>query len=303
VIEMKGRKVPDDSPVKQQTLRKVVLIVGSDQHVADLVAQALPDWAIERTIDNRSALALLEARPFDLVLTGERTTGKEDVELLRKVRGVRPHLRLIVLTSKSTPEDVLTSMRERAFSYFSTPYSADMLTVMLRHATDAPVWDEGIELVSASTEWLQIIARCDMRTADRLLQFIHEISDLPEAERDAVGVAFREMLMNAIEHGGNLDPSQHVLISYVRARHAVICRIKDPGQGFSLDALKHAATSNPTEDPLSHIQHRKAQGMRAGGYGVLLAKSLVDDLIYSEPGNEVMLIKYIQSEQGDSASP
>jgi anti-sigma regulatory factor (Ser/Thr protein kinase)/CheY-like chemotaxis protein len=302
VIEMKGRKVPDDSPVKQQTLRKV-LIVGSDQHVADLVSQALPDWAIERTIDNRSALALLEARPFDLVLTGERTTGKEDVELLRKVRRIRPHLRLIVLTSKSTPEDVLTSMRERAFSYFSTPYSADMLTVMLRHATDAPVWDEGIELVSASTEWLQIVARCDMRTADRLLQFIHEISDLPEGERDAVGVAFREMLMNAIEHGGNLDPSQHVLISYVRARHAVVCRIKDPGQGFSLDALKHAASSNPAEDPLSHIQHRKAQGMRAGGYGVLLAKSLVDDLIYSEPGNEVMLIKYIKTEQGESASP
>lgn len=299
---MKGRKVPDDSPVKQQTLRKV-LIVGSDQHVADLVSQALPDWAIERTIDNRSALALLEARPFDLVLTGERTTGKEDVELLRKVRRIRPHLRLIVLTSKSTPEDVLTSMRERAFSYFSTPYSADMLTVMLRHATDAPVWDEGIELVSASTEWLQIVARCDMRTADRLLQFIHEISDLPEGERDAVGVAFREMLMNAIEHGGNLDPSQHVLISYVRARHAVVCRIKDPGQGFSLDALKHAASSNPAEDPLSHIQHRKAQGMRAGGYGVLLAKSLVDDLIYSEPGNEVMLIKYIKTEQGESASP
>lgn len=298
---MKDRKVPEAPPKKQQMPpRKAALVVGGDRGVSDLLTKALPDWVVERTVDNRSALALLRARPFDLVLTGEKTTGKEDVELLREVRRTRPHIRLIVLASESTPEDVLRSMRERAFSYFSTPYSPQLLTQMVRHATEAPVWDEGIELVSASLEWLQVVARCDLRTADRLVQFIHEMSDLPDVERDAVGVAFREMLMNAIEHGGNLDPSQHVLISYIRARHAVICRIKDPGQGFSLDELKHAAISNPPEDPLSHIHHRTAQGMRAGGYGVLLAKSLVDDLIYSEPGNEVMLIKYIEAKQGNT---
>jgi anti-sigma regulatory factor (Ser/Thr protein kinase)/CheY-like chemotaxis protein len=300
VIEMKDRKVPGAPPEKQRTPRKAALVVGGNRRVSDLVESALPDWVVEQTVDNRSALQLLRARAFDLVLTGEKTTGREDVELLREVRRVRPHIRLIVLASKSTPEDVLRSMRERAFSYFSTPYSPQLLTQMIRHATEAPVWDEGIELVSASPEWLQVVARCDLRTADRLLQFIHEMSDLPDEERDAVGMAFREMLMNAIEHGGSLDPSQHVLISYVRARHAVICRIKDPGQGFSLDELKHAAISNPPEDPLLHIQHRSAQGMRAGGYGVLLAKSLVDDLIYSEPGNEVMLVKYIHPKPGNT---
>jgi hypothetical protein len=36
-------------------------------------------------------------------------------------------------------------MKERAFSYFSAPYTAEALIDMLRHATDAPVWDEGIE--------------------------------------------------------------------------------------------------------------------------------------------------------------
>jgi len=38
---------------------------------------------------------------------------------------------------------------------------------------------------------------------------------------------------------------------------------------------------------------REAQGMRPGGFGVLLAKQLVDELIYSEDGNEVLLIKYL----------
>ena len=33
--------------------------------------------------------------------------------------------------------------------------------------------------------------------------------------------------------------------------------------------------------------------MRPGGYGVLIAQELLDDLIYSKKGNDVLLIKYI----------
>ncbi len=32
-------------------------------------------------------------------------------------------------------------------------------------------------------------------------------------------------------------------------------------------------------------------GMRAGGFGMLIARQLVDDVVYSEAGNEVLLIK------------
>ncbi len=54
-------------------------------------------------------------------------------------------------------------------------------------------------------------------------------------ERDAVGLAFREMLMNAIEHGAHFKATQHVAISYIRAKHMVLCRVKDPGEGFSFE--------------------------------------------------------------------
>jgi len=272
---------------------KSVLVIGRDHRVAEIVTDALPDWRLERAQDNKAALAMLRTQHFQLLLTGDETSGQQDVELLREVRRTRPHLRLIILTSESTPADVIESMKERAFSYFSAPYSAEALTDMLRHATDAPVWDEGIELLSATPEWLGLAARCDLRTADRLVQFIHEFSDLPEPHRDDVGSAFPEILLNAIEHGGKLDPSQHVVISYIRARDAVICRIKDPGEGFSLEDLRESAMADMNDDPLQHMEYRKEQGMRAGGYGVLMAKSLVDDLIYNEKGNEVMLIKYL----------
>ena len=60
-----------------------------------------------------------------------------------------------------------------------------------------------------------------------------------------------------------------------------------------MEEIKHAAVANPPDDPLRHQAYRDAKGLRAGGFGVLLARHLVDELIYGEKGNEVLLIKYL----------
>jgi DNA-binding NarL/FixJ family response regulator len=274
---------------------KTALVVDADPQVEALLLNTLKSgpWLIQHAPDNKAALAQAEARAFDLILTSEKSSGQEDIELLRQLRGVRPHTRLIILVDESTPADVIASMRERAFSYFSKPYSPDALAEMIRISAEGPCWDDGIEIVSATPEWIQVRARCDVKTADRLLQFLHEIADLPAAEAGAVGMAFREILMNAIEHGGRLDPTKYVQISYVRARHMVECLVKDPGEGFTLDEIPHAAIANPSDDPIRHVVYREEQGMRPGGFGVLLAKHLVDELLYNEKGNEVVLVKYL----------
>jgi anti-sigma regulatory factor (Ser/Thr protein kinase)/ActR/RegA family two-component response regulator len=277
---------------------RIALLVGGDPQVEEQLRATLEPglWAIQHATDNAMALVMAHVRNFDLILTSEKTSGREDVELLRKLRGIRPHTRLIILADESTPADVITSMREHAFSYFSKPFSPDALTVMIRLAIEEPCWDDGIDVISATPEWIRIRARCDLKTADRVLQFFDEIAELPNPERSAVGMAFREMLTNAIEHGGRLDPSQEVEISYLRARHMVTCRIGDPGEGFTLDEIPHAAIANPVDDPLRHLEYREARGMRPGGFGVLVAQRLVDELVYNEQGNEVMLIKYLDLE-------
>jgi len=271
------------------------LLVGGNPTIEALLLDILERnaWAIQHTTDNAAAFLLAQKKGFELIVTSQKTSGREDIELLRKIRRVRPHTRLIILADESTSADVITSMRERAFSYFSTPFSPSALAVLIQHAVEEPCWDDGIDVVSATPEWIRIRARCDLRTAERVLQFFDEIAELPYPERTEVGNAFREMLTNAIEHGGRLDPSQQVEISYVRARHMVTCRISDPGEGFTPDEIPHAATANPADDPLRHVDYRSAQGMRPGGFGILLARHFVDELVYSERGNEVLLIKYL----------
>ncbi len=274
---------------------KKALFIDADPEVRALLQDILDPalWSIRHTADNKAALALVQASPFDLILTSDKTSGKEDIELLRKIRLVRPHTRLIILADESAPSYVIDSMRERAFSYFSRPFSLNALSDMVQNAMEGPCWDDGIEVLSATPEWIRLLARCDLKIADRLIQFLHEIADLPEAEGNAVATAFREILMNAMEYGGRFQPDQWVEISYVRARHMVMCRVKDPGEGFSLDEIEHAAVANPDDDPIRHFALRDAKGLRPGGYGVLLAQKLVDELIYSEKGNEVLLMKYL----------
>jgi DNA-binding NarL/FixJ family response regulator len=282
---------------------KNALVVGADPQIQALLLRVLESgpWAVLCAPDNLAALDEVGRRAFDLIVTSDKTSGREDIELLRQIRRLRPHTRLIILAGDGTPSDVITSMRERAFSYLSKPFSLDTLAEMIRLATEGPCWDDGIEVLSGTPELIRILARCDVKTADRLVQFLDEIAALAEPERNQVATAFREMLLNAIEHGGGLDPNQYVEIEYVRARQMVACHITDPGSGFTLDEIPHSAIANPPEDPIRHIALRTAQGMRPGGFGVLLAQQLVDELIYGQDGNEVLLIKYLDPSRKKSA--
>jgi len=285
---------PENSLMETQTEPRSMLVVTDAVLNARLFNHLRrQEWTVEYVASNEEVLLELQKRPFDLILTAECTAAKEDLLLLRKIRKRHPHTRVIILTSESTPDDVLMALRQGAFSYFSTSYTFESLAETIHLAMEKPCWDYGIEVISATPVWVRLLVRCDRGTADRLMQFFMEIVDLPEEEKGQVAFAFREMMMNAMLHGGHFDPSQYIEISYLRARHGVACRIKDPGEGFSLDELYHAAISNPPDDPIRHIPVREASGLPAGGYGILLSRHLVDELVYNEQGNEVLLIKYL----------
>jgi serine/threonine-protein kinase RsbW len=134
---------------------------------------------------------------------------------------------------------------------------------------------------------------CDLDAVAPLQKALAALdADVPEASREAIDLTFREMLNNAIEHGGKLDPKKYVDVSFIKLKGAVICLINDPGEGFDRSRLAHAAQSG-ADDPLEHFAERDAQGLRAGGFGILLANNLVDELIYNERGNKLIFVKYL----------
>jgi anti-sigma regulatory factor (Ser/Thr protein kinase) len=51
--------------------------------------------------------------------------------------------------------------------------------------------------------------------------------------------------------------------------------------------------ANPADAPIRHAQIREELGLRPGGLGILLAQQLLDQVMYGQNGNEVLLIKYL----------
>jgi anti-sigma regulatory factor (Ser/Thr protein kinase)/CheY-like chemotaxis protein len=240
------------------------------------------------------ALRRLRIHPYDVLFTNPSTGVENDLLLLAEARLARPGVRPIVLTEAAAPEQVIKALRSQVFAFFSRPWNQAEVTDMTRRAVAASDWHEGIEVVSARPDWISLRVNCALLTVERLVRFLSELGrDLAEGDRDEVMLAFREIVVNAMEHGGRFHPEQVVEVSAVRTRRTIVYYVKDPGPGFDPAGIPHAVPDDPDEDLLAHAEKRAEQGLRAGGFGLLLARKIVDEMIHSERGNEVLLIKHI----------
>jgi anti-sigma regulatory factor (Ser/Thr protein kinase)/DNA-binding NarL/FixJ family response regulator len=254
----------------------------------------LEGHTIEAATGDAAAIRGLRRQAFDVLVTAPGTDLEEDTAILDEVRFARPGVKIVLLAPHTTPELVIEALRKRVFACFSAPFDASEIADMLSRALEAGDWKDGIEVLSATPDWMHVRVNCRLLSAERLVNFLTELrSDVPEAPRDDFMFAFREVLMNAMEHGGGFDPDQVVEVTAVRTARTMVFYLRDPGPGFDPASLPHAALTRP-DDPLAVAEVREHEGLRPGGFGLLLARQIVDEMIYSERRNEVILIKHLR---------
>jgi anti-sigma regulatory factor (Ser/Thr protein kinase)/CheY-like chemotaxis protein len=275
-----------------------ILLIGAESEVEGWL-RAHPDLAeaeVDRAMGSAHAFRLLRQRPYDAVVTDPTVRVDEDLALLEGMRSIRPFVKVVLLTPPAAPEELIKAMRAHVFAVFDAPFEPAEVADMVKLAVQEPGGRDGIEVLSATSNWVWLRLDCRILTAERVVSFLAQLRerDLPDPEREGLMVAVREVLINAMEHGGGFDPDQVVEMSAVRTARAIVFYVRDPGRGFQLDRLPHAAISNPADDPLAHTEPRAQAGLRPGGFGLLLARSIVDEMIFSEKGNEVLLVKHTQ---------
>jgi CheY-like chemotaxis protein len=253
------------------------------------------NYTVEEASDGVDAFRQITDGTFDLVFLDIWMPGMSGLEILAKIRESTKHPKVIVMTSDGTPETLLRAVREQAYNYIGKPFPPKQAIEVASRALKAEA-AVPIEVICARPEWVELLIPCTQEAAERVHGFLMKMeAALPDDLRECIGQAFRELLLNAVEWGGKLDPNRKVRIASVRSPRIVMYRIADPGEGFDPAKLPHAAIGQPVDDPTAHLSVRDKLGLRAGGFGLLMTGAIADELIYNEAHNEVIFIKYLQS--------
>jgi len=274
-----------------------ILVVDDISNTLNFVREVLATagYSVDGASDGVEALERLKKEPFDLIVLDIWMPRMGGLEFLARLREFPAPPRVVVATVDDTPETVLEALRQEACSYINKPFQRGELLEAVRDALAAPPSAPPIEVLSARRDWVELLVPCSLQAAERIQGFLDRLKiGLPDDVRQAVGSAFRELLLNAIEWGGQLDPTRAVRIACLRTPRMLMYRIADPGPGFAPEALEHSALANPPDHPTDHLRVREQKGLRPGGLGILMVRAMVDELVYNEKHNEVVFVKYLK---------
>jgi anti-sigma regulatory factor (Ser/Thr protein kinase) len=174
-----------------------------------------------------------------------------------------------------------------ANAYVTKPYGAEQL----------------FEAIAAAIDWRRLLSQkrlqgeihVQLNSEPIFLQDVNEFltslfRETPFSSEQIMQLrqALMEMGQNAIEWGNRHRVDKLVEITYRLFGDRVEIVISDQGAGFDRNNLPHAAIP---DDPLAHMDVREKLGLREGGFGLLISRGMVDELLYNEKGNQVTLIK------------
>ena len=272
-----------------------ILVVDDDRGTRHILQRLLTNDGYETAVakDGMAALKALERKRFDLLLLDVWMPRMNGLEVLAKLRSRKSKPRVVVMTSDDAPQTLLETVRENAFRYVHKPVEPPALLTTVRQVLDAPEIPP-IEVISARPDWIELVVPCTRAAVARIEPVMAQLeAKLAPDVRDAIAYAFRELLLNAVEWGGQLDETRRVRIACLHTPRMRMYRIADPGPGFKVEELPHAAIGQPADQPIEHMRIREEKGIRPGGFGLVSVQASVDELIYNEKRNEVVFIKYL----------
>lgn len=194
---------------------------------------------------------------------------------------------VIMVTALNDANHRAASMRVGANGYLTKPFTTEQLFDAIDKAIASRKEHEerGTTARSTSTSGARPLY---LVQANNLLADLFRHTPLTERQIKDLRQAIMEMGGNAIEWGHRKNADLVLQIIYRIDPQGITLVIRDQGPGFNPTKLPHAAHD---DDPIGRIDVRNELGIREGGFGIMLAKGLLDDFRYNEKGNEVTLVK------------
>jgi len=265
----------------------------------------------EKAYNGLDGLETFRAYNPDIVLSDISMANMDGLEMLKRIKFLKPDCIVIMLTAFNSEDYVVKAMQNGANNYLKKPAKRQELSALLRKYTaqlenmkqvkNVAVYEEEHTFSMKFKSNIEIIpAVCTY--------LINETGSCFEEDVALdVKLGLGELILNAVEHGNLgisfsekndavhadilqnlyikrlLDPEladKNVEIYYEKSNNACKWVITDQGQGFDPESIPN---------PLSE------EGiLRLHGRGIFICKFHFDELFYNEKGNQVTVIKRIE---------
>lgn len=271
-----------------------ILIVGTQRGGLDKQIQALIDCEPVCTPDGPGAVTSLRlmGHTISSALLNVESLEEDLEELVVYLKSTYSTMTLGVLGQSLSSEEKKRLKLLGVAHFLDKPLTRQALAPMLLrnglkvHPPNIEDWKVTVD----KGDWVEITVPTKEEYVSRIQDLLDllERSKLDENTRDELMLAIDELVTNAMEWGNRYDTDRQVQISYYCALDRVILKVEDEGEGFNTAAL-----GDPTEDLEGHMAERQDQGKRPGGFGIHMIRNLMDEFIYNDRGNIVMLTKYL----------
>ena len=264
--------------------------------------------AIRYAEDGAEALKQIDRDPPDLVVTDLQMPNMGGLSLIEAIRGSHSLVPVIIVTSQGSEELAVEALRRGASSYVpKSSLARDLLSVVHNIlAVSGRKRDRSRMLGSMTASTCEFIFDNDSALFSALIGHVQDnagaMALCDELEKVRIGIALEEALSNALHHG-NLEVDSQLREKDYREFYSLIrqrCEqspymdrrirvtstiskdqaritIRDEGAGFDPTALPDPTDPEDLE--------------KASGRGVLLMRTFMDEVIYNDAGNEVVLVK------------
>jgi DNA-binding response OmpR family regulator len=270
------------------------LIVEDHPEQAELVARLLKmrEYAPIVAEDGETGLRLARERLPDVVLLDLMLPDINGFDVCRRLRTDPETMMIpvIMLTALNDVQHQVHGFRVGANAYVTKPYGVEEL---FEAVAAAKAWRANMERRSLQGE-IHVELNSEITLLQELNDFLMHLCGVTPFSTEQVmqlRQAVMEMAHNAIEWGNRHQSDRMVKITYRVYDDRVEIVIRDQGEGFDRNDLPHAAVD---DDPFTHLDIREKLGLRAGGYGLLICRGMVDEMRYNDSGNEVTLVKRFQ---------
>lgn len=124
-----------------------VLFVDDEERLGRILkkaTEATAGWSAESVTSAEEALKRVEQFPFDVVVSDIRMPGMDGIQLLNRLKAIRPQAQVVMMTAYGTVENAVAAMKQGAADYLLKPVKIHELKRLLNRLFEIPTDDETV---------------------------------------------------------------------------------------------------------------------------------------------------------------